>query len=108
MKTNLQLLVAAGLLSLAGASFACTSGDHANVAADGTFTAGEVRKVNVAQRKITIKHEAIGNLHMPAMTMVFRTDSPSMISGLKVGDRIRFQAMTEKTVLYVTQIERAQ
>ena len=106
MKTTFHVLVAAGLLALGPSTFACTTGEHANVAADGQFTVGEVRKVDVSQRKITIKHEPIANLHIRAMTMVFRSDSPSILRRLKVGDKIRFQAMTENGVLYVTHVEK--
>jgi Cu/Ag efflux protein CusF len=53
---------------------------------------GEVRKVDRAQAKVTIRHGAIGNLDMPAMTMVFKARPASLLDGLAEGDRISFEA----------------
>ncbi len=56
------------------------------------MTAGEVRKLDSAQQKITLKHEALENLGMPPMTMVFRLEKASFIDDVKVGDRVMFRA----------------
>ena len=53
---------------------------------------GTVEKVDTAQSKVTIDHGPIKNLDMDAMTMVFRTQDPAVVKGIKAGDRIRFQA----------------
>jgi len=55
-------------------------------------TEGEVKKVDLATAKVTIRHGEIKNLDMPAMTMVFRARNPSLLDGLKAGDRIDFDA----------------
>lgn len=55
-------------------------------------TAGEVRKVDKAQGKVTLQHEAIANLKMPAMTMAYRVQNPAWLDGLKEGDKVRFDA----------------
>ena len=34
------------------------------------------------------KHEAIDNLKMPAMTMMFRVEDPALLKDLKVGDAV--------------------
>lgn len=34
------------------------------------FTKGEVKKIDLKQKKLTINHEALKSLDMPAMTMV--------------------------------------
>lgn len=52
----------------------------------------EVRKVDKAQGKVTLKHGEIKKLDMPAMTMVFRVRDPKMLDGLNVGDKIRIEA----------------
>jgi Cu/Ag efflux protein CusF len=52
----------------------------------------EVRKVDKAQGKVTLKHAEIKKLDMPAMTMVFRVRDPKMLDGLNVGDKIRIEA----------------
>lgn len=56
------------------------------------MTAGVVRKLDNEQKKITLKHEAIENLGMPPMTMVFRFEKASIVDGVKVGDRVMFRA----------------
>ena len=115
MKLNLTAVIAAGVLSLGSAAWAAS--DHAqhpqhagadtNAAAATTLTAGEVRKVDTAQGKLTIRHEAIANLDMPAMTMVFRADKPDLLKDLKAGDKIRFRAESVAGAMVVTQIEPA-
>ena len=51
----------------------------------------EVRKVDTAQGKITLKHGEIKKLDMPPMTMVFRVASPKLLDGLKAGDKIKVE-----------------
>ncbi|MFC4172409.1 copper-binding protein [Microvirga sp. GCM10011540] len=53
---------------------------------------GTVEKVDTAQGKITLDHGPIPNLNMDAMTMVFRAQDPSVLKGVKAGDRVQFQA----------------
>ena len=55
-------------------------------------TDGEVKKIDKAQAKITIKHGDIKNLDMPPMTMVFRVSDPKMLDSVAVGDKVRFAA----------------
>ncbi len=52
--------------------------------------AGEIKKIDLEQRKLTIKHETIPNLDMPGMTMVFKVDSKIDLTTLAVGDKILF------------------
>lgn len=52
----------------------------------------EVRKVDARAGKITLKHGDIPNLDMPPMTMVFQVNDPTMLSQVKVGDKVRFTA----------------
>lgn len=79
---------------------------HASAANTGELTAGEVRKVDAANGKLTIKHEAISNLDMPAMTMVFQVRELTLLAGLKPGERIRFRAENPGGTLTVTEIRR--
>lgn len=53
---------------------------------------GEVKKLDLAQGKVTIKHGEIKNIDMPAMTMVFRAKNATLLSGLAVGDQVSFEA----------------
>jgi len=53
---------------------------------------GEVRKIDRAQGKLTLRHGEIAHLQMPPMTMVFRVADPKLLDGLSVGARVRFDA----------------
>jgi len=55
-------------------------------------TQAEVRRIDLAAGKVTLKHGEIPNLDMPPMTMVFVVKDPSQLKGLKVGDRVQFTA----------------
>jgi len=108
---NKQIRVLAfAALSLAAVSGAWAAGEAAKppaAAAATAMTAGEVRKVDPAGAKVTIKHERIANLDMDAMTMVFRATKPEQLKTLKAGDKVSFHAETDKGALIVTHIEAA-
>ncbi len=53
---------------------------------------GIVKKINLSGQKITLKHDDIPNLNMPGMTMPFLFQDSQMLTGLKVGDSVRFAA----------------
>ena len=53
-------------------------------------TEGEVRKIDLTQQKITLKHGEIKNLDMPPMTMVFKVQDPTLLKPVKVGDKVLF------------------
>lgn len=69
------------------------------------MTHGEVLRVNLATGKVSIRHDAITNLNMPAMSMVFSLKDPSRLTGLKEGDKVRFHVERDKGALQITQIE---
>ena len=85
---KLWLFVAA----LAAAPVTWAAGEPSATAQSTAMTAGEVRNVDREQGKVTIRHEPLANLDMPAMTMVFRVTDPAMLDRVKEGDRIRFVA----------------
>jgi Cu(I)/Ag(I) efflux system periplasmic protein CusF len=53
---------------------------------------GEVVKLDKAAERITLKHNGVKNLELPAMTLVFRVRNPQWLDGLSSGDRVRFSA----------------
>jgi Cu(I)/Ag(I) efflux system periplasmic protein CusF len=53
---------------------------------------GEVRKIDKAQSKITLRHGEIKKLDMPPMTMVFRIKDAKLLDGVAVGDPVTFVA----------------
>jgi len=52
----------------------------------------EIRRIDAAAGKISLKHGEIKNLDMPPMTMVFQLQDKALLGPLKAGDRVRFQA----------------
>lgn len=70
---------------------AASAAKPAAVASAG-LTEGEVRKVDLAAGKITIKHGPMPKFDMPPMTMVYRAKDRAMLDKLKPGDKIRFDA----------------
>lgn len=69
---------------------------------------GEVRRLDLANAKVTIRHGEIKSLDMPPMTMVFTARPPSILKDLQVGDRIRFEADEQNSQYIVTRIEKIQ
>lgn len=61
-------------------------------AALATEAEGEVRRIDKAQSKVTLKHGEIKSLDMPPMTMVFRVKEARLLEGLAVGDKVKFTA----------------
>lgn len=71
------------------------------------MTEAEVRRVDIAGAKLTLRHGEIRNLDMPPMTMVFRVRDPKALEGLAVGDRVRFTAEKVDGNFTVTSIDKA-
>ena len=70
------------------------------------MTKGIISRIDEASGKVGIKHEAIDNLKMPPMTMVFLLADPALTKGLKVGDTVRFHAENPAGKLTVTQLQK--
>jgi Cu(I)/Ag(I) efflux system protein CusF len=72
-----------------------------------SLTEGEVRKIDKAAAKLTIKHGVIKHLDMPGMTMVFQIKDTALLDKVVVGEKIRFRVESENGRLVVTSIEAA-
>ncbi|WP_219603814.1 copper-binding protein [Aeromonas caviae] len=70
------------------------------------MTQGVISRIDAANGKVGIKHEAITNLKMHPMTMVFRVADPALLKDLKVGDAVRFHAENPAGKLTVTAIQK--
>ena len=100
------LFAAASALSL-GPGAAAPAGPAAKAIPAVEFTNAEVRKVDKAARKITLKHDEITNLGMPPMAMVFQVKDASVLDKFKAGDRVRFKAIWEAGKYFVVDIQPA-
>lgn len=69
------------------------------------FTKGVVKKIDTKARKVTIDHEDLKNLDMPAMTMVFRVGDDALLAKLSEGAAIEFVAERVNGKLTVTEIK---
>jgi len=69
------------------------------------MTEGEIRKIDRANKKITIKHGEIKNLDMPGMTMVFQVKDPVMLDTVKAGDKVKFRVVKEGGAFVITDIQ---
>lgn len=76
-------------------------------AAAPVMTDGVVQAVDASSGVVTLKHGEIVNMQMRAMTMAFGVSDKKMLSGVKAGDRVRFQVEMLKNAPTVTRIEPA-
>lgn len=94
MKTIITLAAAAMLAAtLASGAFAAE------------FTKGTVKKIDVKAKKVTLIHEELKDLEMPAMTMVFRVKDDALLEKLKEGANIEFVAERVEGKLTVTEVK---
>ncbi|WP_432239348.1 copper-binding protein [Herbaspirillum robiniae] len=68
---------------------------------------GEIRKVDAAAGKLTIRHGEIPNLQMPGMTMVFRA-APALLERAREGEKISFTVDRVDGALTVLSLEERQ
>ena len=71
------------------------------------FVNAEVVKIDAAKGSVTLKHEDVPNLNMPAMTMAFPVADKKMLKGVKPEDKVRVQFDTVKGKPMVTKLERS-
>jgi Cu/Ag efflux protein CusF len=57
-----------------------------------TMAEGVVRRIDLDNNKITIRHGEIKALDMPPMTMVFVAKQPALLKSLAPGDTVEFEA----------------
>ncbi len=108
MKTLKTLLIVSALMLGSHAANAASHAGAPMAAPSSTdMSDGEIRKVDMDSKKITIKHGEIKNLDMPGMTMVFQVKDPAMLDKVKAGDKVRFKAEKAGGAIVVTEIQAA-
>lgn len=95
MRRLLTIALVSG--SLAGAA----------LAQDAAPVSATVKKVDMAQGKITLDHGPIKNLDMDGMTMVFKAADPAMLKELKAGEKVKFTAERVNGQITVTSLQKA-
>lgn len=106
----IQTLIAAALLASAGAYAqqavpSTQQAPQASSAAAAPQSEAEVRKIDLAQGKVTLRHGPLVNLDMPAMTMVFTAADKKLLEGLKEGDKVKFTADKQNGTYVVIAIQ---
>lgn len=92
------------LILSAAAAAALTFAPSVLLAQDATYTKGSVKAIDAAAGKVTIIHEELANLDMPAMTMVFRADEETL-ARMAEGDEIEFVADRVEGKLTVVELK---
>jgi Cu/Ag efflux protein CusF len=72
-----------------------------------TGVKGEITRLDIPNGRVAIRHEPIANLNMNGMNMVFRLAQPSLADGLKVGDKVVFEAERKDGAITLTKVEKA-
>ena len=109
---KLVIVVAAAALATALPPVAIaqtTHGMHHGGGVAGTqapMTNGVVKRVDKAGGSVTLAHEPLANLGMPAMTMSCPVKDRAWLTDLKEGARIRFLAESVKGELVVVAFEK--
>lgn len=101
MTFNTSRLASAALLGAALSTSAYISVAQAQEAT----ASGEVRRVDAAAGKITLKHGSIDALQLPGMTLVYIID-PALLEGIQPGDKVRFTAKRENEQYVVIKIQK--
>jgi Cu(I)/Ag(I) efflux system protein CusF len=93
-----------------------TTGQHAHDHATATAAApadvtapqteGEIRKVDAAAQKLTVRHGRIENLGMSPMTMVFRVKDPAFLTQVKAGDKVKMTVERIDGALTIVALQR--
>ena len=92
------------ILSTLAAATLVVGTSTALFAQDAAFTKGSVKALDAEAGKVTIVHEELVNLGMPAMTMVFRADE-DMMGKLSEGQDIEFVADRVEGKLTVVELK---
>lgn len=110
MKKLTSIIIAATLFTMRSASFSAShvaAPASAATAISLPVADAEIRKIDLENKKITLKHGEIKNLDMPGMTMVFQVKDGVMLDNIKAGDKVKFTADKVKGSYTVMSIEPA-
>lgn len=105
MNKLLSVIAMLGLLS--ANAFASSHSAEPAVSSAAAISQAEVRKIDMTQQKITLRHGPLADLGMPPMTMVFSVQDATQLEGLKVGDKVQFVAQQQGSQFVATELQPA-
>ena len=85
-------------LSMLGATSVSSAQDEAS-------SRGEVRRLDMNKGTVTIKHGAITDLNLPAMTLVYEV-APALLQGIEPGDQVRFKVRHDNNKYQVIELKK--
>jgi Cu(I)/Ag(I) efflux system periplasmic protein CusF len=102
------LLIALGLQAQT-ASKPATAASAAGAASAATpeWVNAEVTKLDLARKRVTLKHAPIASIKMDAMTMPFKLKDAALFEGYKVGDKLQIVVKNDDGDLFITQVRKA-
>jgi Cu(I)/Ag(I) efflux system periplasmic protein CusF len=62
---------------------------HAPASGNNAMTDAVVKHIDAASGMVTLKHGALTNVGMPAMTMAFKAKDAAMVNSVKEGDNVK-------------------
>jgi Cu/Ag efflux protein CusF len=82
-------------------------GAIASIATAQALTDGQVMKIDPSAGKITIRHGPMKKFDMDdGMTMVYRVQDPAILTAVKAGDKVKFDADNINGQFVVTKIQK--
>ncbi|APR38168.1 copper-binding protein [Paraburkholderia sp. SOS3] len=79
---------------------------HAPAAGNDAMTDAVVKHVDTASGMVTLKHGALANVGMPAMTMAFKAKEPAMARSVKQGDNVKVRVENVDGTLTIVKMAR--
>ncbi|WP_175747036.1 copper-binding protein [Burkholderia pyrrocinia] len=71
------------------------------------LTDAEVKKVDAATGKVTLKHGALDNVGMPPMTMAFKAKDAAMLEQVHVGDKVKVRIENVNGTMTIVKLVKA-
>lgn len=68
----------------------------------------EVNKLDLARKRVTLKHAPIASIKMDAMTMPFKLKDAALFEGYKIGDKLQIVVKEDDGDLFIVQVRKAQ
>jgi Cu/Ag efflux protein CusF len=99
------LCLPAGLQAQTPPKPASPSADTASASPE--WVHAEVTRLDLARKRVTLKHAPIASMKMAAMTMPFKVKDVALLEGYKVGDKLQVVVKDIDGDLFVTQVRKA-
>ena len=98
------LCLPAGLQAQTAPRPATPSADTASASPE--WVHAEVTRIDLARKRVTLKHAPIASIKMAAMTMPFKVKEVALLEGYKVGDKLQVVVKDIDGDLFVTQVRK--